>query len=227
MGLLDALRDLLGGGATRAATRDADAEALFDLSTGYVTMAAELDFEPAGAAGLCFGRVDSTDFRAAVAETREVLAAGAAETGTAAAVGEDAHGYLWVVCRDDDFEDLLTSVHFAADTLIERGYGDRLLAAVFGFERARGRGREQGGAGADATRNGSAGAGERVYWIYSFRRGTYYPFAPRADRERDERLEFKLEAVLDGELAIEDDRSRRFPLWPDRGDPDPWPDLRA
>jgi hypothetical protein len=221
MGLLDALRDLLGSGAGSAATRDADADALFDLSTGYVTMAAELDFEPAGAAGLCFGRVDSTDFADAVGATRDVLAAGAAETGTAAAVGEDSHGYLWVVCRDDDFEDLLTSVHFAADTLIERGYGDRLLAAVFGFERARERGRARRAVETDAADRERA----RAYWAYSFRRGAYYPFAPRGERERDERLEFKLEAVLAGELELESDRSRRFPLWPEAGDPHPWPDL--
>ncbi len=52
----------------------------------------------------------------------------------------------------------LTSIHFAADTLVERRYGSRLLAALFSFEDAR----------SDQT----------VYWVYSFRRGAYYPFAP-------------------------------------------------
>lgn len=200
MGLLEAVRDTLGWGAERAATRDGDPDALFALSTGHVTMAAELDHTPVGEAGLCLGAVDSTDFEAAMRDVRDVLAVGEAETGTTARTREDAHGYVWVVLADDDIEDLLTAVHFAADTLADRGYGNRLLAAVFGFERA----------------------DRRAYWVYSFRRGTWYPFAPRGDHGRDERLEFALEAVLDGELPVEPARGHRFPLWPDTPGGHPW-----
>ncbi|MFB6136335.1 MAG: hypothetical protein ABEJ04_06210 [Halobacteriaceae archaeon] len=204
MGLLDGLRELLGLRAEADAGRDADPEDLFELSTGYVTMATELDFEPTGGAGLCFGSVDSTDFADAVDEVADVLAAGEAETGTTAAFREDAHGYSWVVFEDDDFEDLVTSVHFAADTFLERGYGSRLLAAAFGF-----------------ARDGGSGDGERAYWVYSFRRGAYYPFAPRGERERDTRLEFKLEAVMAGELTVADEEYW-YPLWPDAPGGDPW-----
>jgi hypothetical protein len=202
MGLFDSIRSAFGLSAEADATRDADPEDLFGMSTAYLTMEADLDFAPVGAAALCFSSVDSTDFAAAVDEVEAILRAGEEDTGTVFRRHEDDHGYHWVVLEDSDPEDLVTSVHFAADTFVEEGYGSRLLAAVFGFERPRG--------------------GARAYWIYSFRRGAYYPFAPTGGHERDNRLEFKLQSVLDGELDVEGDESYWYPLWPDRSDGHPW-----
>ncbi|WP_435183896.1 PspA-associated protein PspAB [Halobellus sp. EA9] len=202
MGLFDTIRAVLGTSAEADATRDADPEDLFGMSTAYVTMEADLGFRSVGAAALCFSGVDSTDFEATVDDVEAILRAGEEETGTTFDVREDSHGWEWVVLRDDDPEDLVTSVHFAADEFRERGYGSRLLAAVFGFERE--------------------GDGDRAYWIYSFRRGAYYPFAPEQGKERNQRLEFKLESVLDGELELEGDESYWYPMWPDRDGGHPW-----
>jgi hypothetical protein len=163
-------------------------------------MEADLRFASVGAAALCFSNVDSTDFAETLEGVAEILEAGSEETGTTFRLHEDDHGYQWVILEDSDPEDLVTSVHFAADEFVERGYGSRLLAAVFGFERD----------------------GSRAYWIYSFRRGAYYPFAPERGHERDQRLEFKLRSVLDGELEVEDDEQYWYPLWPDRPGAHPW-----
>ena len=216
MGLFDAVREALGLRAEADAARDADPDDLFGMSTAYVTMEADLGFLPVGAAALCFADVDATDFADAVDEVETILGAGEEETGTTFERRVDGHGYHWVVLRDPDPEDLVTSVHFAADTLVERGYGSRLLAAVFGFTRG------ASTASASETRAGSEATRERVYWLYSFRRGAYYPFAPRGERERDERLEFKLRSVLDGELAVEDEEAYWYPLWPDSPGGHPW-----
>ena len=199
MGVFDAIRQVLGLSAEADATREADPEDLFGMSTAYLTMEADLEFAPTGDAALCFADVDSTAFRRARKEVEAVLELGEAETGTTADFVEDTHGYEWIVLHDTDFEDLVTSVHFAADTLIEEGFGSRLLAALFAFERD----------------------GQTAYWVYSFRRGAYYPFVPAGRRERDQRVEFKLESVLDGELFIEDDTAYWYPLWPE-GDAHPW-----
>ncbi|NHN46112.1 M20 family metallopeptidase [Halostella sp. JP-L12] len=200
MGLLDGIREILGIRAERDATRDADPEDLFGMSTAYLTMRADLGYGAVEEAALCFAGVDSTDFERTVEEVIDILEAGEEETGTTAELHEDDHGYQWVVLRDDDYEDLVTSMHFAADTFIERDYGSRLLAAVFGFEKN----------------------GDPVYWIYSFRRGAYYPFAPRPGNERDNGAEFKLESVLDGELEVEADKEYWYPLWPSRDGEHPW-----
>lgn len=199
MGLMDRLRSVFGTAAEASANRDADPDDLWGMSTAYMTMMADLGYDHVGAAALCFSGVDSTDFADTVREVEDILAAGAEETGTTAELSEDAHGYQWVVLTDSDPEDLVTSVHFAADTFVERGYGSRLLAAVFGFE-------NEG----------------RAYWIYSFRRGAYYPFCPRVGRERDSGAEFKLQSVLDGELTVEPDTEYWYPLWPSSGAAHPW-----
>ena len=200
MGLLDGIRSALGLRAEADSTRDADPEDLFGMSTAHLTMEADLGYDSGETAALCFASVDSTDFRSAVEEVEEILEAGEVETGTRARFVDDSHGYDWVVLEDPDFEDLVTSVHFAADTLIERGYGSRLLAALFAFEQD----------------------GRTVYWVYSFRRGAYYPFAPTGSHDRDSGTEFKLDSVLDGELGVESDKEYWYPLWPDRPGGHPW-----
>ncbi|MEY7849330.1 hypothetical protein AB7C87_09035 [Natrarchaeobius sp. A-rgal3] len=202
MGLLDGLRAALGLRAEADAKRDADPDDLFGMSTAYLTMEAELGYDAIGVGALCFSGVDSNSFREAVDEVEAILEAGREETGTDFSVSEDDHGYHWVILEDDDTEDLITSMHFAADTFVEHGYGSRLLAAVFGYEDHR--------------------SGDPAYWIYSFRRGSFYPFAPQSGRERDSSAEFKLEAALDGELEIEREKEYWYPLWPSRRGTHPW-----
>ena len=213
MGLLDGLKQALGLKAEADATREADPDDLWGMSTAYVTMEADLGYESAGLAALCFATVDSTDFEDALGNVEAILDAGEIETGTKADFVGDSHGYQWVVLEDDTFEDLVTSIHFAADELIEQGYGSRLLAALFAFEKS----------GVDGHRNGGDTAAETTaYWVYSFRRGAYYPFVPESGkRERDSGAEFKLQSVLDGELTVEDDKSYWYPMWPE-GDAHPW-----
>ncbi|KTG08009.1 hypothetical protein AUR64_01225 [Haloprofundus marisrubri] len=202
MGLFDSIRSVLGMRAEADATRAADPEDLFGMSTAYLTMQADLGYDHVGAAALCFSSVDSTDFAETLDEVEAILHAGSEETGTTFRRHADSHGYQWVVLEDSDPEDLVTSIHFAADEFIERGYGSRLLTAVFGFEKD--------------------DENVRAYWIYSFRRGAYYPFAPQTGHERNQRVEFKLQSVLDGELGIEDDERYWYPLWPDQRGGHPW-----
>ncbi|NGM68795.1 hypothetical protein G6M89_07195 [Natronolimnobius sp. AArcel1] len=201
MGLLDGLRAALGLRAEADAKRDADPEDLFGMSTAYLTMEAELGYDALDIGALCFSGVDSHSFHEAVDEVEAILEAGQQETGTDFSVSEDDHGYHWVILEDTDPEDLITSLHFASDTFVEHNYGSRLLAAVFAYEDR---------------------SGEPAYWIYSFRRGRFYPFAPRAGRERDSSAEFKLESALDGELEIEREKEYWYPLWPSTGGTHPW-----
>lgn len=207
MGLLERVRQLFGTAAETAATQEADPDHLFGMSTAAVTMEATLGFAPTGDAALCFADVDSTSFNDVVADVEAILDASETDTGTLTEFREDDYGYQWVVIDSAEFEDLVTNVYFVADTLIEGRFGSRLLAALFAFE---------------ATDRASAEVGQRAYWVYSFRRGAFYPFAPRSTDERDERVEFKLASVLDGELTLESDRQYWYPLWPDAPTGHPW-----
>lgn len=203
MGVLDTIRSVLGLAAERDATRPWNADDLFQLSAASITMESNLDYEPMPVGGLCFGSVSSTDFRSALRDVEGVLRGpGFAEIRT------DDHGYTWAVCERPTFEDVLAELYVAADTLDERGYGDRLLAAVFPFQ----------------AQTDDWSEGQVVYWVYSFRRGSFYPFAPTesGEKERDSTSEFKLQSVLADELDIEDDTSYWYPLWPDQPGNHPW-----
>ncbi len=205
MGLFRAVRQLLGVSAETAATRDADPDDLFEMSTATLTMEANLGFVPAGKAGLCIADVESTEFRDAVEEVREILTVG--ESGTLAEFREDSYGYQWIVLEAEEFEDLVTGVHYASKTLIDREFGSRLQAAVFAFE---------------ATDRAGPETESYVYWVYSFRRGTFYPFVPSGEQSRDQSTELKLSGVLESEMTVEENREYWYPLWPDRPGGHPW-----
>lgn len=198
MRIVKSLRNLLGFGAESTASKPADPDDLFGLSTAYITMETELNYEPVPVASLCFAEIDSTDFSETLTAVKDIVIVG--EERTLATVSEDSRGYNWVVIEDEDFEDLIIGIHAAADEFIANGYGSRILAAVFCFTRE----------------------SQLAYWIYSFRRGAYYPFVPTGEHERDHGTEFKLQSVLDGELVIESDESYWYPLWPDSPDLYPW-----
>jgi hypothetical protein len=183
------LRDVLFG---RKKLKDAAPERLFAISTARITLETELNLKPAGAAGVCFKALSAGEFVRAENELQQLLDSVATESASKVERKSDEFGFEWIVVRDGDFEDLVASVHLIASELVARGFGPQLLAAVFPFE----------GRGFD---------GGRVYWIYGFKRGAFWPFVPKRDgKERDNAEELELKAKLEKELPIEEDLSRWF-----------------
>ena len=186
------LADVLFG---RKKLKEAAAERLFAISTARITLEAELRLKPAGAAGVCFKSLSAGEFVRAENELQELLDAVAVESGSKVQRSTDEFGYEWIVVHDGDFEDLVATVHLVASELQSRGFGEQLLAAVFPFE----------GGGFDQ---------KRVYWIYGFKRGAFWPFVPKGDeKERDNAAELELKAKLEPELPVEQDLSRWFAVF--------------
>lgn len=185
MGLFDAI---LGG---RKRLKAPASDRLFAMVTAQITLETSLGLKPRGAAAIVFQQIQNADFLQIVSDAQELLESAAADTGTQLETSEDEFGYRWIVFRDTDFDDLVTSVNTVASELQGGGYGDRLLAAVFAWEEA----------------------GRPVYFIYNFKRGAFYPFAPTGGNERDNERELRLKAQLQGELPIEPELERWFPLW--------------
>src|SRR5207237_904516 len=157
------LRDVLFG---RKKLKDPARERLFAISTARITLESELDLKPAGAAGVCFKPLSAGEFVRAENELQQLLDAVASESGSKVERHTDEMGFEWLVVRDADFEDLVTTVHLIANELQDRGFGPQLLAALFPFE-----GKFKEG---------------HVYWIYGFKRGAFWPFVPTGtDQERD------------------------------------------
>jgi hypothetical protein len=187
MGFLDALlgRRKVAGPAKR--------DRLFAISTAYVTLETSFGVKGRGVAALVFQPLPTGDFAQIVSEMEEVVRSTGAETGTEIDTKADDFGYRWMILRDPDVEDLVVGVNAIAEALQVGGYGDRLLAAVFVFE--------------DDQR-------KPVYFIYNYKRGYWYPFVPApGEQQRSVERELQVKAQIGGELPIEPELERWFPLW--------------
>jgi len=186
MGLLDVLRG----------RRDLKAPApdrLFAITTAQVTLQTELGLGSGGAAGIVFQALDTADFAQIAADMQEVVSATSSESGTKVETSDDSYGYRWMILRDSDFDDLVVGLNAVGGALQTGGFGDRILCAVFPFQDR---------------------SGGRVYWIYNYKRGSWYPFVPAGgEQQRDNERELKLKAQLGQELPFEPELERWFPLW--------------
>ena len=188
MGFLDAL---LGG---KRKLKGVAPDRLFAMTTAYVTMQTGLDMKQhRRAPGIVFQPLATADFAQILKDAEELLRGTAEETGSTLESADDEFGYRWIILRDPDFDDLVVSLNTLSTELQGGGYGDRLLAA-----RLLVRGRKA----------------KRIYFIYNFKRGAFYPFVPApGDKQRDSEHELRLKAQLDKELPFEEDMTRWFPLW--------------
>jgi hypothetical protein len=78
--------------------------------------------------------------------------------------------------------------------LEEAGFGPQLLCSLIGFRDAQDR---------------------PLALVYLYKRGTFYPFAPRVDggEKRDSPLELQVRAMLGDDLTVEKELNRWFPVW--------------
>jgi hypothetical protein len=191
MGLLDALTG-------RHQVKGPAPEKLFAITTAHVTLQAEHQIEPAGAAAIVFQKLDNSEFEATIREMEEVVTATGGESGTRVQSTDDEYGYRWMMLRNPDgapsVEDLAVGINAVSSSIEMGGHGERLLCAVFAFRDAQGR---------------------NIYFIYNYKRGFWYPFvpAPGNAQERSTERELQLKAQIAGELPIEPELERWFPLW--------------
>jgi hypothetical protein len=166
---------------------------LFAISTAYVTLETSLGITSRGTAAIVFQPLATADFEGIVRETEEVVRATASDSGTTVATDDDSYGFRWLILRGGDFDQLVVGINAVSGALEAGGYGERVLCAVFAFTDRQKR---------------------PLYWIYNYKRGAYYPFVPAgSEHQRDNERELVLKAQLGGELPIEQELDRWFPLW--------------
>jgi hypothetical protein len=186
MGLLDVI---LGRRKLAAPAPDR----LFAMSTAYVKFETELGVTSRGRAAIVFKPLSSADFQSIVTEMEEVVRGTASDSGVTVTTSDDTYGYRWLVLGGKDFDDLVVGINAVSSSLEAGGYGDRVLCAVFAFEDQQKR---------------------PLYWIYNYKRGSFYPFAPGAgNEERDNERELVAKAQIGAELPVEPELERWFPLW--------------
>jgi hypothetical protein len=189
------LRDILTG---RHTVKGPAPDRLFAISTAYITLQTEHQIDPAGTAAIVFQALATSEFEATLREMEEVVKATGGESGTTVSTEDDSYGYRWMVLRNPpdapSVEDLAVGINAVSSSIETAGHGERLLCAVFAF--------------ADAQKR-------RVYFIYNYKRGYWYPFVPdpTGSQARLTERELQLKAQMSSELPIEPELERWFPLW--------------
>ncbi|MEV6563267.1 PspA-associated protein PspAB [Streptomyces kronopolitis] len=166
-----------------------DLDQLFALPSAAVTLQAAAGFEPTGLGSVCFASVEGGAF-SRIQEDARALLDGSVE------FSQDAYGYSWLLARHpaEDVAGLVNDLHAVNTSLEEAGFGPQLLCSLLGFRDERQR---------------------PLALVYLYKRGTFYPFAPKTDagEKRDNPLELQVRAMIGDDLTVEQDLSRWFPVW--------------
>jgi hypothetical protein len=182
------LGDILFG---RKKLKEPARDRLFALTTAAITLDVSCGLKPAGVGAIVFKPLSAGEFTQVDQDVEQLLTSVATSQGSSLDHKKDAFGYEWVIVRDAQLEDEVTAVYAVGKEFTERGFGGQLLAAVFRFD----------------------GDDHPVYWIYGYKTGTFWPFVPTSDKERDNSRELELKAKLEPELPVEKDLTKWFALF--------------
>ncbi|MFE5737485.1 PspA-associated protein PspAB [Streptomyces celluloflavus] len=166
-----------------------DLDQLFALPSAAITLQAAAGFEPTGLGSVCFASVEGGAFSRIQSDVRALL-------GGPVDFSQDEYGYTWLLARHapEDTAGLVNDLHAVNTSLEEAGFGPQLLCSLIGFRDAQER---------------------PLALVYLYKRGTFYPFAPRVDggEKRDSPLELQVRAILGDDLTVEKELNRWFPVW--------------
>ena len=144
--------------------RTPDREQFFSIIGAAYNLEARTELRPTYKAGVVVNPVESSYFDNLDSEMRTLLDVSGRATGTRFELQDDEFGTRWIILDDPDFEDLVSLIHTITETIVDHGFADRLLAAVFGMEFQ----------------------GRSAYWLYNYKAGPVLPVRP--DREPRARL---------------------------------------
>ncbi|HTA36344.1 MAG TPA: hypothetical protein VK761_06480 [Solirubrobacteraceae bacterium] len=189
------LRDILTG---RHQVKGPAPDRLFAITTAYVDLQAEHQVDPSGAAAIVFQALATSEFESTLKDMEEVVTATGGDNGTTVSTQDDSYGYRWMILRSPagapSVEDLAVGINAVSGSIETAGFGERLLCAVFAFT--------------DAKK-------QQIYFIYNYKRGSWYPFVPASGgaQERSVERELQLKAQVGDEMPLEPEIERWFPLW--------------
>lgn len=164
---------------------------LFSLPGASVTLSLSGNLVPVGKAGVCFKPASGASFENTISEFQQIIET--MGTKDPAPSATDSYGYQWITLTDDDFGNLVTKTHVLNSTIDGAGFGPQLLCSVFPFKETQ--------------------TNEVIYFVYLFKRGSFYPFIPIGNERRDSEKEMAVKALVEHEIPIETDLSHWFPLW--------------
>ena len=181
-------------------TRVNDSDLIFSLSSSHITLDRKVGLVTTGRCLLVIKTNGGQYFREMEQEVKRFL--NALETEDSSPVDlhydtiTDYHGYLWIVLYGKRIEDLLAGLTAVGDLVIERGFSDQVLAAVFQFYNER-------------DNNQSS------FLVYDYKRNKFYPFVPVSHKRkiRNTTEEMRIMETMADEMPFEKDKDLWYPLW--------------
>ncbi|GIU71739.1 MAG: hypothetical protein KatS3mg003_1218 [Candidatus Nitrosocaldaceae archaeon] len=162
-----------------------DDKDIFALPSASISLDIKLGLKSSNRAAICI-KESSGNFRYALDEIR-----GFFEVSKELSYREvkDRYGYIWFIITADGIEELVASIDAIADIVIEHGFEDNILAAIFEFVNS-----------------------HKMYLFYRFKSKRFYPFIPY-DSNRNVDEEMRVYAVMKKELPMEEDMEKWYPIW--------------
>lgn len=173
----------------RRTPRGPQYDGLFALPSAAVTLQSAATFEPTGVGAICFRGVQGPAFTQMLTDLTTLLDA---DDDEPVELTQDSYGFTWLISRQDDVESLVTDLHTVAGSLEAQGFASQVLCSLVPFKDAGGR---------------------SLAMVYLHKSGTFYPFAPLHEPERDNVLEYQIRDLLRGEVPLEPDLARWMALW--------------
>ncbi|MFL6483895.1 MAG: PspA-associated protein PspAB [Nitrososphaera sp.] len=175
-----------------------DSESLFSLSSAYLTLEIKLGLKVTGRCAVTFKTVSGTFFYEMEQDVRQFLGNLQPEFDIKWRIATDSYGYMWIVFEGKRIEDILAGLTTVSDIVEERGFSDKLLAAVFEFSSIREEGKR---------------IVSQQYLIYNYKRNNFYPFVPIGEKIIDAEQQMKIMATVREEIPFEKDMTLWYPLW--------------
>jgi hypothetical protein len=168
-----------------------DLDQLFAVPDAALTLESAVGIKPTGLGSVSFRAAEGGAFASVADDVQALLDA---DAGPKVERSVDRYGFTWLLVRRDpsDVPGLVTDLHAVNSSLQDAGFGPSLLCSLVGFR---------------------TGAGAPFALVYLYKRGTFYPFAPTGEEQRDNAVELQVRGHLEGDLRIEPDLARWFPVW--------------
>jgi hypothetical protein len=178
-----------------------DSDLIFSLSSSHITLDRKVGLVTTGRCVLVIKTNGGQYFREMELEVKRFLDTLETEEDSSAVdlrydTITDYHGYLWIVLYGKRIEDLLAGLTAVGDLVIERGFSNQILAAVFQFYNER-------------DNNQSS------FLIYDYKRNKFYPFVPVSHKRktRNTTEEMRIMETIADEIPFEKDKDLWYPLW--------------
>ena len=172
----------------------AKVDPLFALPSAAVTLQVAMNMRATGKGAIAFRAPEGAAFDRVQRDVQQLLDV----DGPPVEISKDQYGYTWFLCAVNDADDaadvgaLVTEMNAVTSSLQAEGWGPQLLCAMTYFR---------------------GDHGQRLSLVYLFKQGSFYPFAPMQEPQRDNVLEFGIRDLLTGELPMETNLQRWSPLW--------------